>query len=58
MACFLGQDSGEILDYGGIEALDGDISRIRPAEMRPDDGIRIEKAGLSGIKLERYEEAD
>ncbi|MCI5075208.1 DUF1629 domain-containing protein [Oricola sp.] len=44
MACFLGQESGEILDHGGIEALDGDIARIRPADVTPDDGIRIKSS--------------
>lgn len=41
MVWFLGQDSGEMYDYGGIDALDGDWQRVQPLDLSHDDGIRI-----------------
>jgi hypothetical protein len=41
MVWFLGQDSGEMYDYGGIDALDGDWQKVQPLDLSDDDGIRI-----------------
>lgn len=41
MVWFLGQDSGEMYDYGGIDALDGDWRKVQPIDASRDDGIPI-----------------
>lgn len=39
MVWFLGQDSSEMYDYGGIDALDGDWQKVQPLNVGRD-GIR------------------
>jgi len=40
MVYFLSQKDNYMYDYG-VDPLDGDLKKVRPVDITPDDGLRI-----------------